>query len=271
IDDRDGDGKRECIVNYPLDRTVVISLPEHRTLYEIPSPLVHESTHSGEKILEPVGTCCGDLDSDKITDFVICYPLLGSCDVHSGADGHRLRTLAFGAPATPLASSQSSGTAVHYSPSLLGSAHAGLLVGSPNEGRGVVRILDLQSGAEGVEWSCPTGYHEFGMSVTTLIDLDDDGKPEVAMGAVKEAGSGAVGETGAVFIGFSQNHNAPVVLSTGEPMKRFGSALCQLGALGPEGRESLLIGDPGLRGSLGGVGVPVYGYNGSIWLFDYGK
>jgi len=135
-----------------------------------------------------------------------------------------------------------------------------LLVGAPRESPGGTRRAGrayLINGADGEVLRTftspnPEGKGRFGSAVAEVEDIDDDGTPDLLVGASRESPSGARRAGRAYLISGADGEVLRTFTSPNPERKgRFGSAVAEIRDLDDDGTVNLLVGAP--RESPGGT------------------
>jgi hypothetical protein len=206
-------------------------------------------THVGEVDGERLGLValgCGDLDGDGVPDYALAAPhrdtdgaLAGRISAFSGASGAPLWSRS-GSPGSRM------GSAAALVPDVNGDGRSELLVGAPSWRNASGRAY-LFSGADGKTlFTMHAGENgdQFGAAVASIGDIDDDGRPELAVGA-----PGAAGGAGRVTVYDSGGRKLFEVEHEGS--SAFGRALAghafpkfrtlAVGAAGEDGRGRVYV------------------------------
>ena len=197
----------------------------------------------------PSGNFCraNDLNSDGFNDVVVAYPLatpngnpVGEVVAYSGHDGQELwRTEG------PWHNSNF-GMSIASIGDLDGDGAGELLIGAPHydNRRGGICMLE---GATGQIIQQYFGYREkdrFGTSVCGPGDMNGDGIPDYAMGAMQRGVRYPTQGRGYV-VAFSGADHHQFFLATGALKSRFGFNMSAIGDINQDGQADLAISSPG--------------------------
>ena len=178
----------------------------------------------------------GDVDGDGCRDFAVgAVNHLGRSTryvrVFSGADRAPLLTLRDARAGTALF-----GSSIAAAGDVDGDGHGDVIVGSPRFllGRGNAQVFSGADGRRLWKLEAEGGGSSFGWSVCSPGDLDDDGRPDLAVSSYQSFETGIV----VVYSG-----------ATGEEIDRIeslhgGAVLANAGDLDGDGRDDLLVGCP---------------------------
>lgn len=273
VGDLDGDGVPDIGVCIPQLRTQagtdtgalrVVSGADGHTLLRV----------SGRRVGEAFGSAAcrvGDVDGDGVDDLVLGAPRddelavnAGALRLHSGRDGSALmHPPPRSVPGKPIPEPQARellgqepfgllGSAIVPLPDLDGDGVADLAAAAPSDvslsfDPGYVLVLSAQTLEPLLEIWGETREESFGAALAVVPDLDDDGLPELAVGAptalVEQHSAGRV-------LIISTRTARTLLTLNGQPGERFGSAIAALPDLDDDGVGELLVGAPGA--SLGG-------------------
>ncbi len=115
----------------------------------------------------------------------------------------------------------------------------------------------------------------FGSSIASILDIDGDGKEDVVIGA-KRASPGGKYDAGSVYIYSSGTGNLIKQYNGGVAGDYFGTSVSTISDIDGDGKEDVLVGDPGdtypVVGSVyiysSGTGNLIKQYNGAV-VWDY--
>lgn len=199
----------------------------------------------------------GDIDGDGAADFIACDPMYsigsytfeGAFWIYSGIDGSVI-SWDTGSPSSFFGNSVA----------LLGDLDADGLpefaIGAPNEGGGgMVHIYS--SGKDGLVQSylAPDPNANFGVSLSSISDLDADGHRDLIVGANRYDGS-AGNDIGAVYLISAFTGSLIHRYDGWDPLNEFGKVVCSIGDLDGDGLEDVIVGAPhGRQGTSLAVGI----------------
>jgi hypothetical protein len=192
----------------------------------------------------------GDLDGDLLPDFIMSAPLedsngqdAGSIYVVSGANGGIIRTH-FGS-----AAQVALGTTLEGCGDVDGDGVDDYAAGTPaaNAGLGTIQIWSGQSGAliQSFNGSSLTGT--IGNQIASVVDMNGDGRRDLAIGAPGDSTSGAA--TGAVYV-YSCQSGVLIHSVLGQGPEVLGLAVADAGDWNGDGQGDWLAGrhDASLQG-----------------------
>lgn len=247
LGDVDGDGRDDLIVG-----AWSASLPSAsqaglaRVLSGASGATVRD--HRGDSVQDHFGLTVaglGDVDGDLVLDYAVGAVddenfggSSGSVRVFSGASGAVIRTLHGDA------AEQIFGSSIARVPDVDGDGHDDIAIGAPYfAARPEPGYVRLSSGATGATLWTTSGsadHDQFGCAVAGLLDLDGDGRGEVACGA-RQPQAGAAGYA-RIVAGAS---GAIVREFVGESAgARFGTAVAAAGDVDYDGLPDLWVGAP---------------------------
>lgn len=183
----------------------------------------------------------GDVDGDGLHDIVTGAPTSGQVSVWSGRDGHLIRRVD-----QPVVGSQF-GFAVSSAGDLNHDGKADLWVGAPG-GAGAAYLV---SGADGhlLRTLGETAGTRYGSGVSRVVDLDDDGVPDVIVAA---PGAGA----GRAYVYSGASGTRLFTLDSDAGGSEFGTFfVADAGDVDADGRHDLYVGDPNANGGNGAAYV----------------
>jgi outer membrane protein assembly factor BamB len=115
-----------------------------------------------------------------------------------------------------------------------------VLVGAPGANRAV--LLSGSNGSTLASLSAPTHAQLFGLAVTGLPDLDQDGIADYAIGAPEDAKQAA--QTGAIFLYSGKTSTLLRRIEAPEQGMQFGWSICDMGDWNGDGIADLGVGAP---------------------------
>jgi len=134
--------------------------------------------------------------------------------------------------------------------------HDDFIIGVPGATVGMgflVGRVEVRSGIDGEilhSFEGTTGGGAFGTSVASVGDLDDDGVPDIVVGAPSFLGASAPPGYVKVFSGADGSEVR--TLSDGVPFTLFGSSVAGVGDINGDGKAEFLVGAPGGNGIAAG-------------------
>lgn len=171
----------------------------------------------------------------------------GAAQLFSGKSGQLLRTFRTGQEQDYF------GTAVANAGDIDKDGRDDLLIGAWNgtntdgDRTGIARVVSGRTGKTLLQVEGTTVHDRFGAAVVAPGDVDQDGFPDLAIGAPQEADKGS----GYVRV-FSGKTGAILFTLIGEAIgDGFGTSLCAMGDRNEDGIPDLMVGAPGLRGRGG--------------------
>ena len=192
-----------------------------------------------QSLLRSHGGCCaygwavadiGDLDGDGRRDFLVAANSSGQVYAHSSARVEALWV-------ATLAGSDL-GYAISAAGDVDGDGIEDVIAGAPT--RGGLGVVHLRSGRDGAllrEIAAPAGASRFGAAVSSIGDIDADGRSDLLVGA---PGSGRV----LLLSGASGGEIASVEQAGGE----FGAGVAGTDDLDGDGVRDFIVGAPSLQG-----------------------
>lgn len=231
--DIDGDHRTDLVVGAnESGQAYVYSGRSRQLLFTLSQP----NSDNGSAVAD-----AGDVDGDGLHDIVTGAPGSGQVSLWSGRDGHLLRRID-----APVAGSQF-GFAVSSAGDLDHDGHADLWVGAP-VGAGAAYLISGASGAV-LRTLSETAGTRYGSGLSRLVDLDDDGVPDVAVAAPSQ-GVGRV----TVYSGASGTRLFNLDSDAGG--SEFGTFfVADAGDVDADGRHDIYVGDPNATGGNGAAYV----------------
>ena len=191
----------------------------------------------------------GDVNGDGVPDLAVGQPHLDRVVICSGADGTRLHTLRAPSP-QPFARF---GAALAGVGDVNDDGVPDLAVGAPGqdvEDRDDEGAVLIFSGADGTRLRTlrapsPQPFANFGAALAGVGDVNDDGVPDLAVGAPNQAveddrGAGAV----LIFSGADGTRLRTLRAPRPQPFANFGAALAGVGDVNDDGVPDLAVGAP---------------------------
>ena len=199
----------------------------------------------------------GDINSDGAADFVAGDPMYsigsytfeGAFWIYSGIDGSVI-SWSTGTPSSFF------GSSVALLDDIDGDGIPEFAIGAPNEGgSGVVHIFSLGKGGMVKDYFSPDPNANFGVSLSSIGDLDSDGHVDLIVGANRYDGS-AGNDIGAAYLLSSFTGNVIHRLEGWDSLNEFGKVVNSIGDLDGDGFEDVIIGAPhGRQGTSLAVGI----------------
>jgi hypothetical protein len=248
VGDVDGDGVPDVAVGAPFDTQPVISSGSMRVYSGATGLLLF--TVEGSQAFGFLGyamTGVGDLDGDGFGDVLVGEPatatLLGRVVVVGGPDGHVILDI----PSSQV--SEGIGRAVAGYADYDGDGTPDLVAGAPF-GHTVAQInpflttaVHVLSGADGSVLKTLSGTGGFGFSLAVLPDLDEDGLPDLAVGAPVWLNR-FLNEFGRVTIVSPGSGLELAAVEGTEIFGQFGASLAAASDLDGDGLTDLAVGAP---------------------------
>lgn len=199
----------------------------------------------------------GDINGDGAADFVAGDPMYsigsfsfeGAFWVYSGIDGSVI-SWDTGTPSSFF------GTAVALLDDLDNDGLPEFAIGAPNQGGGgMVYIFSPNKVGPIKSYPAPDPNANFGVSLSSISDLDTDGRRDLIVGANRYDGS-AGNDIGAAYLISSLTGSLIHRYEGWDSLNEFGKVVCSVGDLDRDGLEDVIVSAPhGRQGSSLSVGI----------------
>lgn len=249
IGDLNADGIRDLLVGAPFDDTGGPGAGAVFVISGLDRSLVHTLTGSFSFVEFGRSLCeLGDVDGDQVSDFAVGAPFDqwngvagGAVRIYSGSTGFVLFTFGATTPGDRL------GAAIAAAGDVNGDGVSDLIIGAPgnddlDEAAGAVYV---RSGSDGSLLHTFYGAFTndvFGTSVAGVGDLNQDGFPDILVGAPFQDDQGTDSGSAKVLSGLD---GATLYLMTGSSAgAQFGSVVASLGDVNNDHVLDLAVGSP---------------------------
>jgi len=206
-----------------------------------------------------------DTDGDGVPEIIIAVPpdeagAPGSVEVRSGATDNTLFAVTAESPDIMLGTTVARGCG-----DVNGDGHDDLLIdtvrpdaATPDAARTSVRVHSGADGALLYELQSSVDFDGFGVSAAPINDINDDGRPDLLIGAA-HPGADPVSMTGRAFVYSGVDGNLLYTLTNPSTVHRFGESVTTLGDLDNDGHGDFAVSAPGIDQEAGQVFI----YSGS--------